>query len=98
MKKKSRTKLLIILPVLLILAIQAYLFSAFGNFTGTDDLSVDVIHDIAPNYTPWFSSLWEPQGDKSEMILFGFQAALGLSVLCFYVLKQRSKLNSSPCE
>ena len=51
---------------------------------GTDNQAQNVIEQIAPDYQPWFESLFTP-GGKSESLLFALQAALGAGVIGYYV-------------
>jgi cobalt/nickel transport protein len=89
MQNKRTYNLAIILSGLGIIAFQVLMVLLFPAHEGTDDQSVAVIQDIAPDYKPWVSSVWEPSSDTMEMIFFGLQAALGLGIIIFYILRQR---------
>lgn len=54
-------------------------------FSGSDDQAEGVISQIAPDYKPWFSSIWEPPSSEIESLLFALQAALGTGVLAYYI-------------
>lgn len=56
-----------------------------GEFGGSDDQAEGVIQQVAPNYEPWFSSIWEPPSGEIESLLFALQAALGSGLLCYYI-------------
>lgn len=53
-------------------------------FTGADGEAEAAITEIAPDYEPWFSPLYEPPSGEIESALFSLQAALGAGVLAYY--------------
>jgi len=62
-------------------------------FTGSDDQAEGVIAALAPDYKPWFASVWEPPSGEIESLLFALQAALGAGVLAYYIgLRRGMKL------
>lgn len=75
----SRTGVLAILAALL--AFAPLLFGVGGGFTGTDDQAVAAVKAVAPTYTPWFKSVWQPASPEVESFLFALQAALGAGVV-----------------
>jgi cobalt/nickel transport protein len=62
---------------------------------GTDNQAQGVIEKIAPDYQPWFESLFTP-GSASESLLFALQAALGAAVIGYYVGFVREKRAVTP--
>jgi cobalt/nickel transport protein len=62
---------------------------------GTDNQAQGVIEQIAPDYQPWFESLFTP-GGGSESLLFALQAALGAAVIGYYVGFVRTKRAATP--
>jgi len=54
-------------------------------FGGADGQAEGAITEIAPDYKPWFSSIWEPPSGEIESMLFSMQAALGAGLLAYYV-------------
>lgn len=60
--------------------------------TGTDDSASAEIQKSG--YTPWFGSVWEPQGYWMESFLFAVQAAVGLIIIALFVGYYRRKQNS----
>lgn len=60
-----------------------------GDFRGSDDKAVAAIAELAPDYKPWFESLWKPPSDEVQSLLFSLQAALGAGFLG-YVIGRRS--------
>lgn len=55
------------------------------RFTGTDGQATALIKEIAPDYRPWFSSIFEPPGGEIEGLLFALQAALGAGIIGYYL-------------
>jgi cobalt/nickel transport protein len=62
---------------------------------GTDNQAQGVIEKIAPDYQPWFESLFTP-GSASESLLFALQAAVGAAVIGYYVGFVREKRAVTP--
>ncbi|MEV6397908.1 energy-coupling factor ABC transporter substrate-binding protein [Streptomyces sp. NPDC051907] len=53
-------------------------------FAGADAQAETAITELAPDYEPWFSPLYEPPSGEIESALFALQAALGAGVLAYY--------------
>lgn len=53
-------------------------------FAGADAEAETAITEIAPDYEPWFSPLYEPPSGEVESALFALQAAIGAGVLAYY--------------
>lgn len=53
-------------------------------FTGSDAEAETAITEIARDYEPWFSPLYEPPSAEVESALFALQAAIGAGVLAYY--------------
>lgn len=81
---------IIVLGLFFILA-QIVVSKRFSDFTGTDDKSVDVINEIAPDYQPWVQNMFDFTNEQSETFLFSLQGAIGMGIMVFYVVKQRHK-------
>lgn len=92
MKKNTLYNLLIIGCGILVVVLQITVSSRFSNFEGTDDQSVDIIGEIAPDYQPWAHSILELKSEWSEKVLFALQATLGLTIIILYIIKQRSNI------
>lgn len=60
-----------------------------AEFSGADGQAEGVIAENAPDYTPWFTPLWEPPSGEIESLLFALQAALGAGVLGYYFGRRR---------
>ncbi|CCG07435.1 energy-coupling factor ABC transporter substrate-binding protein [Pararhodospirillum photometricum] len=52
-----------------------------AEFSGADSQAEGVITALAPDYQPWFESLWEPPSGEIESLLFALQAGLGAGIL-----------------
>ncbi len=90
MKNKNILIVFFIFAILLI-AYQIYCGHVLENFAGTDDQSVDIIKEIAPDYKPWFKHVITFKSELAEPFFFTLQATLGLSVLGFYIVKRQKK-------
>lgn len=90
MSSKSKTKQNIILLIITILLIIAPLaLNKNAEYGGADGEAEDLIGEVAPDYEPWFSSIYEPPSGEIESLLFSVQAALGAGVICYYLGYQR---------
>jgi cobalt/nickel transport protein len=56
-----------------------------AKFEGADAQAEDLITDIAPDYTPWATPVFEPQSAEVESLFFALQASLGAGVIGFVV-------------
>ena len=52
--------------------------------TGSDSQATALIQEIAPDYQPWFSSIFAPDVEI-EGLLFALQAALGAGIIGYYL-------------
>lgn len=76
---------IIILAAVIVLAIVPLVVSGGAEFGGADGNAETAITEIDTDYTPWFSSIWEPPSGEIESLLFALQAAIGAG-LVFYAL------------
>ncbi len=97
MHRKQFQNIAIIFGGILIVLLQIILSNSLPGFTGTDDQSIEKIKEIAPNYMPWPSNVFEFTGEWSETVLFAIQASLGLGITIYYILKQRKKRDTNLC-
>ncbi|GKX51740.1 energy-coupling factor ABC transporter substrate-binding protein [Budvicia aquatica] len=79
----NKTLVLILLIVGLVIA--PFFIDHGGEFGGADGQAEDQIMLIAPDYEPWFESLYQPASGEIESLLFTLQGSLGTAVI-FYVL------------
>ena len=52
-------------------------------FEGADTLAKEKVHEINPDYEPWYTSFWEPPSGEIESLLFALQAAIGAGLVCY---------------
>lgn len=79
--------------ILLILAIAIGVLPLFYNFgknidepfLGADGLAEKKITEIAKDYKPWFSPIFEPPSGEIESLLFALQAAIGAGVIGYVI-------------
>lgn len=95
-KFKSKAKQNIILLAITILLIVAPLvLNKNAEYGGADGEAEDLIGEVAPDYEPWFGSIYEPPSGEIESLLFSVQAALGAGVICYYLgYKKGCRVNS----
>ncbi|PHM54424.1 MULTISPECIES: energy-coupling factor ABC transporter substrate-binding protein [Xenorhabdus] len=77
-------KTLILLSLVAALCIIPFFIEHGGEFGGADGQAEAQIMEIAPDYTPWFESLYEPASGEIESLLFTLQGSLGTAVI-FYI-------------
>lgn len=65
-------------------------------FTGSDAQAQGVIQTLAPDYQPWFASLFKPSSVEIESLFFALQAALGAGVIGYYAGYVRGKRAGTP--
>jgi cobalt/nickel transport protein len=74
------------IPILLLVAVSFFASTvAAEEWIGSDEKAEEVIGDIAPNYEPWFSPVFEPPSGEIESLLFSLQAAIGSLLLGYFI-------------
>ncbi len=88
-----RSGLTVLLVVIVIILAATPLFLHRGSeFGGADSEAESAIAELAPDYEPWFSPVFEPPGSETESLLFALQAALGAGFIgYFFGLKRGSR-------
>ena len=79
------SKTLILWALLIALVIVPFLLPNGGRYEGSDGQAEAAISQLAPDYQPWFSPLFEPASGEVESLLFTLQGCLGTAVI-FYIL------------
>ncbi|MGQ9557859.1 MAG: energy-coupling factor ABC transporter substrate-binding protein [Desulfurispora sp.] len=85
MKKNIIIAYVLPLVLVVLLAIIPLRLNSGAEFSGADSQAEQAISTIAPDYQPWFSSLWEPPSGEIESLLFALQAGLGCLVIGYYI-------------
>lgn len=70
--------------IVIALAVVPLFMNPGSEFGGADGAAEGAILEVAPNYEPWFESLWSPPGGETESLLFALQASLGAGVIGYY--------------
>ncbi|OII61340.1 cobalt ABC transporter substrate-binding protein CbiN [Streptomyces sp. CC53] len=94
MKRNTRINLLLVLAVVVLAVLPLALGMGEGQeepFAGADGQAEAAIAEIAPDYEPWFSPLYEPPSGEIESALFALQAAIGAGVLAYYFGLRRGR-------
>ncbi len=90
---KKQTTLILIL-IVIVLAIVPLFMNPGSEFGGADGQAEGAILEIAPDYQPWFESLWSPPGGETESLLFALQAAFGAGVVGYYFGVKRGQFST----
>jgi cobalt/nickel transport protein len=85
---------LILLVVVVLVAFPVVFVN--GEFGGADGQAEDAITASHPDYTPWFSPLYEPPSEEVASGLFALQAAIGAGAVGYYFGVVRTKRRLSP--
>lgn len=91
MKNNIVTAYILPLALVVLLAVIPLWLNGGAEFSGADGQAEEAISTIAPDYQPWFSSLWEPPGGEIESLLFALQAGLGCLVIGYYIGLHRGR-------
>lgn len=82
---------ILLLGLVVILAALPFFFQKGAIYGGTDNKANQVISQLAPNYKPWYSSLWKPPSAEVESFLFAVQAAIGAGFIGYFIGYSRGK-------
>lgn len=80
----SAKKKVFLLLLAIVIIIMPLIINQTAEYAGADGEAENLIGQIAPDYEPWFNSLYEPPSGEIESLLFAVQAALGAGVICYY--------------
>jgi cobalt/nickel transport protein len=84
-KSFGLTTTIILLVVVVMLAVIPLIMIRDSEFGGADGQAEGAITTLAPDYQPWFSPLIELPGGETESLLFALQAAIGASVIGYFL-------------
>ena len=92
-KKRSIFINLLLILVVIVLAVIPLYIARGAEFGGADGLAEDAITEIAADYEPWFSPIFEPPSGEVESLLFALQAAVGAGIIGYVLgfLRGRKK-------
>lgn len=95
-KKAKRSKVLlngILIFIVIALAVIPFFVAKNATFKGSDNKAQEAINTVAPDYKPWFSSIWTPPSTEIESLLFALQAAAGAGIIGYGLgyIKGKSK-------
>ncbi|MDN5314898.1 MAG: cobalt/nickel transport system permease protein [Clostridiales bacterium] len=86
MKKSTVIVLLVFVVVISVFPLVSLgVIGSDAEFGGADGMAEGVIAEIAPDYQPWFASIYEPASGEIESLLFALQAALGAGLIGYYL-------------
>lgn len=72
------------------ICILTFALNPNSEFAGADGAGGDKISEIAPDYEPWASNLWEPPSEMASL-LFALQAAIGAIVIGYFIGNEHGK-------
>jgi cobalt/nickel transport protein len=90
-KKSNQWSIWILLALVVLLALVGLWLNPGSEFGGADGAAEAAIAEIAPDYQPWFTNIWEPPGGETESLLFAVQAALGAGFIGYYIGLKRGE-------
>jgi cobalt/nickel transport protein len=83
--RRTMLQNIVLLALAVALAVVPFLIKSGSKFAGTDNLALQAITQLRPDYTPWIQSLWKPPSSEVESLLFTLQAALGAGFIGYYL-------------
>ena len=84
-------KNLLLLIGVIILALLPILFLPDAEFGGADGEAEEAITEIAVDYEPWFSAIWEPPSGEIESLFFVLQGVIGALIIGYFIGYMRGK-------
>ncbi|KFD40539.1 cobalamin biosynthesis protein CbiN [Peptococcaceae bacterium SCADC1_2_3] len=91
-----RTKNIILIIIVIMLAVIPLWVKGDAEFSGADGQAEVVITQTQPDYEPWFSSLWEPPSGEIESLLFALQAAIGAGFIGYFLGCLKARKETTP--
>lgn len=76
--------------ICLVLIVAPFIVSRNGAFEGADAQAEGIIVEVAPDYEPWFESVWTPPSGEVESFLFTTQAAIGAGFIGYFIGKKKN--------
>jgi cobalt/nickel transport protein len=76
---------MLVIMLMATVGISLYFGSRAGALEGADAIAEEVIMEIAPEYEPWFDTIWEPPSGEIESALFAVQAAAGGIFIGYFI-------------
>ena len=89
-KQANKTNLIMFL-LAVALIVTPLILKPSAEYGGADGQAEEAITEIAPNYEPWFNSIYEPPSGEIESLLFSAQAALGAGIIGYYLGSRKRK-------
>lgn len=93
-----KNKNLILMLICVVLIVAPFIVSKNGEFEGADAQAEGIIEEMAPDYEPWFESIWTPPSGEVESFLFAAQAAIGAGFIGYFIGKKKSDKRNKPIQ
>ncbi|RUL55578.1 energy-coupling factor ABC transporter substrate-binding protein [Lysinibacillus antri] len=84
-------KNLLLLLAVVVLALLPIVFLQDAEFGGADGEAEEAITEIASDYEPWFTAIWEPPSGEIESLLFVLQGVIGALIIGYFIGYMRGK-------
>ena len=78
-------KTLVLSLMVVALCLLPFFIPHGGEYGGSDQQAENAIQQLAPDYKPWASPLFEPASSEIESLLFTLQGCIGTAII-FYIL------------
>lgn len=91
-KKKNSNKMNFVMLLLAVsLIVTPLILKPGAEYGGADGQAEEAITEIAPEYKPWFTNIYEPPSGEIESLLFSVQSALGAGIIGYYLGSKKRK-------
>ncbi|PKM94729.1 MAG: energy-coupling factor ABC transporter substrate-binding protein [Firmicutes bacterium HGW-Firmicutes-1] len=90
----KKNKNLIFILLILALLILPFIVANQGEFGGTDQIALDVVMEIDPNYQPIADNIFVPASGEIESMLFTLQGVIGASFIGYFIGTKRAAYKS----
>ena len=78
-------KNLLLFLIVIVLTLVPIVFLKNAEFGGADGEAEEMITQIAADYEPWFTSIWEPPSGEIESLFFVLQGVIGALIIGYFI-------------
>lgn len=84
MKKRTKTNIILLIAVLLLVLIP-FIVASHGKYEGSDDQGTEQIKKFDPSYKVWAHPIWTPPSPEIESLIFTVQGSFGTGIICYFI-------------